>query len=181
MTVGKPDISLAVARAGAIRLIPTDLMLLQTNSYLVPRDRRAEHTRLMRRFAACFERLGSDFAVYEQIGSGFSPNDSQASSTRFVQMMRFRDAEHHQQVQQAEQADDVARRLISDFCRLIDLDSQQRQGLYAGGFYSGQLEPTPRSAQRSLTHAPPHPAEGDDSELEELDSIEEEMDETTRS
>ena len=162
-------------------------MLLQTNSYLVPRDRRAEHARLMRRFDVCFERLGSDFTVFEQVGPGFAPNDPQASATRFVQMMRFRDAEHHRQVQEAEAADDVARRLIADFCRLIDLDSQQRQGLYAGGFYNADFDPErphppAREGSRTPAQAPPHgqprpeearPSPGDDVDLVEFEPIDE--------
>lgn len=122
-------------------------MLLQTNSYLVHHARRAEHARLMRRFRACFERLGSEFEVYEQVGPEFAPiHDDQNNATRFVQMMRFRDHEHQRQVNERERNDDVARRLIDDFCRLVDLPAQQRQGQYAGGYYEQtNLEPTPPS------------------------------------
>ena len=61
-------------------------MLLQTNSYIVPPDRRAEHARLIRRFRQALLRIGCDqFEVYEQVGQNWS---SAGSTGRFVQIMR---------------------------------------------------------------------------------------------
>ena len=137
-------------------------MLLQTNSYLVPRDRRDEHARLMRRFAASFQRLGAHFEVFEQMGSGFSANDPHAAATRFVQMMRFRDARHQASVQAAESDDAVAQRLISDFCRLIDLEAQQRQGLYAGGFYTLFLAADSETQRQLPKSSPPRESNAPD-------------------
>ena len=124
-------------------------MLLQTNSYLVPEAKRAEHERLMRRFRACFERLGSEFDVFEQTDDSFAPAARGVPAARFVQMMRFRDLEHQRAVQQAEQHDDVAKRLIADFMRLVDLPRQQQQGLYAAGHYRGLAN------DATVDHPPP--------------------------
>ena len=113
-------------------------MLLQTNSYLVPRARRDAHARLMRRFAACFRRLGSDLEVYEQAdGPEFRPRGRDAESTRFVQMMRFRDRDHQRQVRDREQSDAEAKGLIAEFVELVDLARQGREGQYAGSYYLG--------------------------------------------
>ena len=49
-------------------------MLLQTNSYIVPADRRADHARLIRKFRQALSRIGCDqFEVYEQVGPNWSP------------------------------------------------------------------------------------------------------------
>lgn len=124
-------------------------MLLQTNSYIVPRDKRAEHARLMARFRQCFRRLGSGFEVYEQTG----PNFTGDGGGRFVQMMRFRDRRHQQELQKAEKQDKVAQQLIEEFCRLVNLPYQQKQGLFASGYYAGVLherpEPEPAKADNS--------------------------------
>ena len=78
-------------------------MLLQTNSYIVPRDRRMEHARLLRRFRQTLMRLGCDhFEVYEQVGANWSTAES---TGRFVQIMRFRDRRHQMAVQSAERSD----------------------------------------------------------------------------
>src|SRR5215218_7172452 len=51
-------------------------MLLQTNSYIVPKDRRSEHTRLLRRFRQTLTRLGAEhFEVYEQVGANFASGE----------------------------------------------------------------------------------------------------------
>ena len=48
-------------------------MLLQTNSYIVPKERRAEHQRLLRRFRQTLARLGCEhFEVYEQVGANWT-------------------------------------------------------------------------------------------------------------
>ena len=159
-------------------------MLLQTNSYIVPKDKRAEHARLMARFRQCFRRLGSGFEVYEQTG----PNWAGDGGGRFVQMMRFRDRRHQAQVAAAEKADKVAQQLIADFCRLVNLPYQQQQGLFAGGFYAGVL-PEREADASHLPSAANEPTveepgvvpsetgadEGEpieDDEIEELDTVE---------
>ena len=51
-------------------------MLLQTNSYIVPKDKRAEHARLLRRFRAALAKLGCDsFEVYEQVGANWTSGE----------------------------------------------------------------------------------------------------------
>jgi hypothetical protein len=123
-------------------------MLLQTNSYVVPRDRKGEHARLVRRFRQTFGRLGCDsFEVYEQVGSNWSAGES---SGRFVQIMRFRDRRHQLAVQEAERNDPDAQALIAEFCELINFPYQRQQGLFAVGFYIGVLPSAPRR-QAELT------------------------------
>jgi hypothetical protein len=112
-------------------------MLLQTNSYIVPKDKRTEHSRLIMRFRQTLARLGCDhFEAYEQVGANWSPTES---TGRFVQIMRFRDRKHQQQVQAAERNDPAAQALIKEFCELINFPYQQQQGLFAVGFYSSIL------------------------------------------
>src|SRR5579884_109887 len=65
---------------------PNTRMLLQTNSYVVPKDRRPEHARLLRRFRQTLARLGCEhFEVYEQVGANWS---SAEPTGRYVQLMR---------------------------------------------------------------------------------------------
>ena len=110
-------------------------MLLQTNSYIVPKDRRAEHARLLRRFRQTLARLGCDqFECYEQVGQNWS---SEQTSGRFVQIMRFRDRAHQLAVQAGERNDPAAQQLIGEFCELINFPYQQQHGLFAVGFYTG--------------------------------------------
>lgn len=112
-------------------------MLLQTNSYIVPKDKRSEHMRLVARFRQTLARLGCDhFEAYEQVGANWSPTES---TGRFVQIMRFRDRKHQQQVQSAERTDAAAQALIKEFCELINFPYQQQQGLFAVGFYTSIL------------------------------------------
>jgi len=112
-------------------------MLLQTNSYVVPKDRRAEHARLLRRFRQTLMRLGCEhFEVYEQVGSNWS---SAEPTGRYVQLMRFRDRRHQLAVQAAERNDPAAQALIAEFCELINFPYQQQQGLFAVGFYASVL------------------------------------------
>jgi len=132
-------------------------MLLQTNSYIVPNDKRAEHARQIRRFRQTLLRLGCDhFEVYEQVG----PNWSNSESTgRYVQIMRFVDRKHQLAVQAAERNDPTAQAVIADFCELINFPYQQQQGLFAVGFYHSLLPTiTPRqsagAAQDTVTDAP---------------------------
>jgi hypothetical protein len=116
-------------------------MLLQTNSYIVPRERRAEHARLMRRFRQILHNLGCDnFEIYEQVGTNWSNTET---SGRFVQIMRFRDRKHQLAVQNAERSDPAAQQLIAEFCELVNYPYQQQQGQFAIGFYSSVLPVAP--------------------------------------
>src|SRR5688572_30105801 len=120
-------------------------MLLQTNSYIVPKDKRAEHQRLVRRFRQTLARLGCDhFEVYEQVGANWSSGET---TGRFVHIMRFRDRKHQLAVQAAERNDSAAQALINEFCELINFPYQQQQGLFAVGFYHSVLPiASPRAA-----------------------------------
>ena len=128
-------------------------MLLQTNSYVVPKERRAEHARLVRRFRQALLRLGCDqFEVYEQVGTNWT---SDQSSGRFVQIMRFRDRAHQLAVQQAEQADATAQELIAEFCALLNIPYQQQQSMFAVGYYTALIGPNaPRNGPAEEQPAP---------------------------
>ena len=107
-------------------------MLLQTNSYIVPREKAEEHARLMRRFKQALHKLGCDqFEVYEQTAPGWAPGET----GRCVQLMRFRDRKHQQQVQALERTDPIAQTIIAEFCELLNVSYQQQQGFFAAGFY----------------------------------------------
>lgn len=107
-------------------------MLLQTNSYIVPKEKAEEHARLMRRFKQALHKLGCDqFEVYEQTAPGWAPGES----GRYVQLMRFRDRKHQQQVQNMERTDPTAQAIIAEFCELLNIPYQQQQGFFAAGFY----------------------------------------------
>ncbi|HEV2689852.1 MAG TPA: hypothetical protein VGV35_14930 [Bryobacteraceae bacterium] len=137
-------------------------MLLQTNSYIVPRDKRAEHARLLRKFRQTLARLGCDtFEVYEQVGTNWSLNQT---SGRFVQIIRFRDRQHQLAVQAAEQADPIAQEQISQFCQLVNLPYQQQQGMFAVGYYTAVFPaPPPRNEKAqpvvAVDEAQPAPSE----------------------
>ena len=120
-------------------------MLLQTNSYIVPKEKRAEHQRLVRRFRQTLARLGCDhFEVYEQVGANWGSGET---TGRFVHIMRFRDRKHQLAVQAAERNDAAAQALINEFCELINFPYQQQQGLFAVGFYQSVLPAmSPRAA-----------------------------------
>lgn len=134
-------------------------MLMQTNSYIVPKDKRTEHSRLIARFRQTLARLGCEhFEAYEQVGANWSPTEA---TGRFVQIMRFRDRKHQQQVQAAERSDPAAQALIKEFCELINFPYQQQQGLFAVGFYTSilpggtpQRVPPPGPHRIEATHAP---------------------------
>ncbi len=122
-----------------------DPMLLQTNSYIVPKDKRAEHARLMRRFRQVLGKLGCDmFEVYEQVGANWGGGDTNG---RYVQIMRFRDRKHQLAVQNAERGDPVAQACIAEFCQLVNFQYQQQQGFFAVGFYNSVLPVAPSRAQ----------------------------------
>jgi len=121
-------------------------MLLQTNSYIVPKEKRAEHSRLIRRFRQTLLRLGCDhFEVYEQVGSNWSNSES---AGRYVQILRFLDRKHQLAVQAAERNDPTAQAVIADFCDLINFPYQQQQGLFAVGFYTSVLPVAPKRGAR---------------------------------
>src|ERR1700692_1184860 len=108
-------------------------MLLQTNSYVVPKEKRAAHASLLLRFRETLARLGCDiFEIYEQVGTNW---DASQTSGRYVQIMRFRDREHQLAVQAAENNDADAQLLTAEFCGLINFPSQQEHGFFAVGFY----------------------------------------------
>jgi len=112
-------------------------MLLQTNSYIVPKEKRSDHARLMRRFRATLSRLGCDtFEVYEQVGANWTNGET---TGRYVQIMKFRDRKHQVAVQNAERTDPTAQALIAEFCELINFPYQQQQGLFAVGYYGSVL------------------------------------------
>src|SRR5262245_14531774 len=118
-------------------------MLMQTNSYVVPKEKRTEHSRPLNRFRQTLARLGCDhFEVFEQTGANWSSE----STGRFVQIMRFRDRKHQLAVQAAERNDPQAQALIKEFCELINFPSQQQQGLFAVGFYNSVLPVSPLRA-----------------------------------
>jgi len=114
-------------------------MLLQTNTYLVPAERREEHARLVRRMADVLKRLGCEhFEVHEEI----NPDGTIAPAySRFVQILRFRDRQHYQLVRSAEAADPAAQELVAEFCALIDLPAQQQQGTFSVSFLNAVLPP----------------------------------------
>src|SRR3954464_15534162 len=104
-------------------------MLLQTNSYIVPKEKRTEHARLLRRFRQALARLGCEqFEVYEQAGQDWGTSDS---TGRYVQIMHFKDRKQQLAVQAAEQNDPGAQAIIKEFCDLINFPYQMQQGLFA--------------------------------------------------
>lgn len=130
-------------------------MLLQTNSYLVPPEKRDDHAGLMKRFAQTLHRLGCErFEIVEQMGPEWTPGEV----GRCVQLMQFRDRQHRQQVQQAEQSDPDAQAVIAEFVALLDIPYQQDQGYFATGYYESILpDVTPTPGHAPLHHAPAHP------------------------
>jgi hypothetical protein len=152
-------------------------MLLQTNSYIVPKDKRAEHARLIRRFRQTLHRLGCDmFEVYEQVAQDWGSGET---TGRYVQIMRFRDRQHQIAVQEAEHTDAAAQAIIKEFCDLINFPYQLQQGLFAVGFYSSALDaPLPPMAMadqgvaEEQTEEPP-PVEYAPAEGEQPPSVEE--------
>ena len=136
-------------------------MLLQTNSYIVPKEKRAEHQRLVRRFRQTLGRLGCDhFEVYEQVGANWASGET---TGRFVHIMRFRDRKHQLAVQAAERNDAAAQALINEFCELINFPYQQQQGLFAVGFYHSVL---PVAATRAAATQSGEPTAVDEASVE---------------
>lgn len=142
-------------------------MLLQTNSYIVPRQHQAEHARLLARFQKALVRIGCDlFEVYQQADANWEPTEGEC---RFVQILRFRDREHQQAVRAAERLDLEAQSLIEEFCRLINFPYQQEHGLFAVGFYTElQSELLPGSSE---SEAQAIEEDLDDSSVKHLPSL----------
>ena len=130
-------------------------MLLQTNSYLVPVEKRDDHLALMTRFSQILNRLGCDRVnIVEQMGPEWTPGEV----GRCVQLMQFRDRKHQQQVQQAEQSDPEAQAVIAEFVALLDIPYQQDQGYFATGYYESILpDVTPAPGHAPAHHPPAHP------------------------
>jgi len=146
-------------------------MLLQTNSYIVPKESRAEHARLLRRFRHALAQIGCpDFEVYEQVSTDWSGSDGNG---RYVQIMRFRDKLHQNQVQASERTDPVAQELIREFCALINFPYQQQQGLFAVGFYTSVLPvgPSQESAEHQQAAAIPEPVMPEPPVASNLDTL----------
>lgn len=134
-------------------------MLLQTNSYIVPKEKRAAHDHLMQRFRQVLMKIGCDhFEVYEQVGANWQGGET---SGRFVQLMRFRDRKHCQAVQLAERKDPAAQALVREFCELINFQYQEQQGLFAHGYYNAVIEPIRIKPSDLAFHAYPDDAEAD--------------------
>lgn len=115
-------------------------MLMQTNSYIVPREKMQDHAHLVKKIRQIMARLGCEmFDVFEQTGATWSSSEN---TGRFVQMMRFRDRRHQLAVQSAEREDPAAQQAIQEFCDLINLPQQQQQGLFSVGFYTSILAPS---------------------------------------
>ncbi|HEY2584412.1 MAG TPA: hypothetical protein VGI81_01460 [Tepidisphaeraceae bacterium] len=148
-------------------------MLLQTNSYIVPRETRAAHAKLLTQFRQTLARLGCDlFEVYEQVDANWE--SSAEGDVRIVQIMRFRDREHQLAVQAAERNDPSAQRMITAFCELINFPYQQEHGLFAVGFYTEMAAVTePQSAPQPApaAPAPAHPVDVQAYIERELDDI----------
>src|SRR5258706_13879221 len=85
-------------------------MLLQTNSYVVPHEKREKHDRLIRRIRQAMLRIGCDqFEVYERVGANWGAVKGEG---RFIQIMKFRDRQHHHEIQEAEKNDPGVQQLI---------------------------------------------------------------------
>jgi hypothetical protein len=128
-------------------------MLLQTHAYTVPRDRREQHARLMKRLQDAMRRLGGHFEVYEQVGPGFDLSPDPTG--RFVQVMRFKDRRHLAQVQQAERNDAVCQALLIEFCQLVDYSGQLQGGSFVPGYYAGVSVPESTQTPPGVAEAPP--------------------------
>ena len=105
-------------------------------------------------------RLGCvHFEVYEQVGANWNPNQA---TGRFVQTLRFDDRKCFMAHQQAEKSDPGARRLLLEFCEMINLPYQMEQGLFAVGYYISFAKMPGKAAETPLAEMP---AEADDSSV----------------
>lgn len=125
-------------------------MLLQTNSYIVPKEKRTEHARLLQRFKVLLAKHGCEhFEAYEQVGANWAGSEA---SGRFVQIMRFRDRAQWMAVQQAEKEDPQAKQLIAEFCELVNLPYQMQAGLFSAVYFTGVI--THHTPQKAVAPAP---------------------------
>jgi hypothetical protein len=125
-------------------------MLLQTNSYIVPKEKRTEHARLLQRFKVLLAKHGCEhFEAYEQVGANWAGSEA---SGRFVQIMRFRDRAQWMAVQQAEKEDPQAKQLIAEFCELVNLPYQMQAGLFSAVYFTGVI--TQHTPQKAVAPAP---------------------------
>lgn len=140
-------------------------MLLQTNSYIVPKDKRTEHARLIKRFRSVMTRLGCEsFDCYEQAG----PDWSGEVGGRFVQIMKFRNREHQLAIRAAEQADAGAQDLVREFCELINFSYQHQQGLATTAYYRSAAGTITSTSDRGLPDpTAPADATSDDESVEQ--------------
>lgn len=149
------------------------VMLLQTNSYIVPGEKRAAHAKLLTQFRQTLARLGCDlFEMYEQADANWE--SAAEGDVRIVQIMRFRDRQHQLAVQAAERNDPSAQRMIGDFCELINFPYQQEHGLFAVGFYAEMQAETSPERTPVAEPAPAAPAKRADVEAyieREIDEI----------
>jgi hypothetical protein len=121
-------------------------MLLLTYSYVVPKEKRTEHARLLHRMRQVMMRLGcAQFEAYEQVGKQWVGGES---TGRVVQILKFRDRAQFLAVQAAEKTDPGAQQLIADFCQLINLPYQQQAGLFADGYYGCLVAAAPTKEER---------------------------------
>jgi hypothetical protein len=142
-------------------------MLLQTNSYIVPKEKRPAHNHLMQRFRQVLMKIGCDhFEVFEQVGANWAGGET---SGRFVQLMKFRDRKHCQAVQLAERKDPAAQALVREFCELINFPYQEQQGLFAHGYYNAVIEPIKIKPSDLAYHAGPDAPESVGDEHEALE------------
>lgn len=143
-------------------------MLLQTNSYIVPKEKRTEHARLIKRFRALMQRLGcDDFEICEQTG----PNWTNETGGRFVQLMKFRDEAHQKAVRDAEQADPSAQDLVREFCELVDYAYQYQQGLATTAFYRSILSVPTKSLPSPGSNAAAPLIATEEAPIDEIDPI----------
>lgn len=113
------------------------IMLLLTYSYVVPKDKRTEHARLLLRMRQTMARLGCEhFEAYEQVGKSWIGGEP---TGRVVQILKFRDRQAFAAVQAAEKTDPQAQQLIKEFCDLINLPYQQQANLFMDGYYSSLI------------------------------------------
>lgn len=118
-------------------------MLLLTYSYVVPKEKRTEHARLLQRMRQVMTRLGCEFfEAYEQVGKQWVGGESNG---RVVQILKFRDKAQFAAVQAAEKSDPGAQQLIAEFCQLVNLPYQQQSGMFAEGFYACLAAAAPTS------------------------------------
>lgn len=111
-------------------------MIVLTHAYLVAPDRLDDHGRLFRRLREAAARLGEELELLQELSPDLAPPDSTSlKPVRFVQIARFKDRAHLQQLQAAERGDATLQALLSELIALLDLPSQRQRGTYVSGYY----------------------------------------------